>query len=96
MNIIKTVLQYRGQYEMRHRVLAKNHVKRSPDIISDTKHLIKYMFHLQGYSHMTIERHLGRRSDGFNHASVIHSVKIVEANPNYFQKSVNDLKKILQ
>ena len=96
MNITKTVLQYRNQYEKRHQILAKKRIRRSPDAIADTRHLIKYMLISTGYSSMTIERHLGKRSDGFHHASVLRSVTLVEANPHYFQKSINDLKKLLQ
>ena len=96
MNIIKTVLIYRGQYEQRDEILRKVGKRRVPDRISDTRHLIKFFLYIfNGFSSKTIERHMRPLSDGFHHASILHSIKIVEGQPYIFNQSVNELKTIL-
>jgi len=91
MNIIKAVLQSRSQSPAQ--VLFHHSYRRVNDNIAFTRHLIKYQFHKAGFSSKTIERHMRPISSGFDHASVLHSVKIVEAQPYIFAKMLKGLEK---
>ncbi len=93
MNTIKTILRYRNQTPGE--VLFHQKARRVNDKIAFTRHMIKYIMIQQGISSMTIQRHMTAISSGFNHASVLHSVRTVEAQPCIFAKMIDDLNKLM-
>ncbi len=90
MNTIKTILAYRKQTSSK--VFQTAGVRRVPDSIAFTRHLIKYFLYVySGYSTTSLERHMRPLSDGFHHASVLHSISVVNAQPYIFAPMISKI-----
>jgi hypothetical protein len=94
-NIIKTILAYRNQ-KPEEVLFKKQSGKRANEPISFTRHLIKFfLYKYSGYTTLTIERHMRPLSDGFHHASVLNSAKVVMNQPRIFDRMKIDILKKL-
>ena len=51
------------------------------------------MFWKQGFKGMTQQRHLGKISGGFDHASVSHAVSVVKVQQHIFKPMIDDITK---
>ncbi len=82
MIVIKTILQALNQESSI--IFQKKGQKRYTDQITKTRQLINYWLYTScGYNSKSIQRHLRPISDGFDHATVFHSIKTIR-NQLYF------------
>lgn len=77
MNVIKTILQSLDCTP--EDIFMKKGVKRENDRITKARQLINFcLYTMYGYNSKSIERRLSPLSDGFNHATVLYSCKVIK------------------